>query len=159
MGLNTQIPDVPNGFGNSAPLFLAHAIHSPLDNNEYYFAWRVSQAPEIGPNFNNRAMMPNIKTVIRSVQITWRCANTPSLEVVPFYISVWDANNVFKQKTKVAESPIIIPAGYTAWWCFGNMEDIHCGPNDLIMMSYIQTWVTNPSNLMIGANVYHERVL
>lgn len=160
MGLNTQIPDIPNGFGNTFPIYFNHGNSSPLDANEYYFAWRWGLAPEIGSQFNNRAIAPNFKSVVRSIQMSWRCANTPDNTIVPFYLSVWTNQGVLKTKKKVIETPITILGGFTAHYAYGNQEDIHLDSEDQLMLSYIATWpTTNPSNLLITATATCERVL
>jgi len=160
MGLESQVPDIPNGRGNVFTILLAHSNHSPLDNQEYYFAWRLSLAPEIGPTFNNRAFNGDIKSVVKAVQISWRIANTPSLEIVPFYLTVWDVNGNLKSKTKISESPLFLVSVGATWGSVcSNLQDVHLNPHDQLMMSYVQTWVTNPTNLLVTAQLFCERTI
>lgn len=160
--MNQHIPDIANGYGNTFTVTLSHGNTSPSDSTNFYIGWRYGVAGESGSGnnpYSNKGLMPNVKAVIRGVQISWRASNTPSLEVVQFKLWLWDSNGVLKSQTTVLEAPFYIPPGLFAYQASASMEDVHTMPGDQVMISYNSAWVTNPLNLLITAQLFCERVL
>lgn len=149
--------------GHTKDLWLSHAIYSPNDASEYFWGGRWSQAPEIGANFNNAIICPNYKIMWKSVEATWRCANTPDQTVpVRYYLNVWTPfpDRSFKFKREIMQSPVTIPSGMTMWGATNSFTGIVTNPLDIIMISTAETWpVTNPSNWMVTMKLEGEVML
>lgn len=155
--MNTGIPAIPNGLGNTWSEYFAHANHSPADATENIFAWRISSIPETTNAFNNRLILPGFKTRIRGIRMSWRMANTPTLEVVPFYIRLFDRYGNVKQSFLALESPFNQISGGSSGSAFNENLDILCDASEQILISYIQTWVTNPLTLILTGALTLER--